>query len=178
MLARQHVLAARQRSEEVVVEKAPGECAMRRGAGQPKSEELIFRQRLAFVPGVLTESLARSGGLVAWYRVRRQVWHGRRSGARQRGQRSVVVRQLRGIDETTDQFVAGAGGKAVVALERAVRIDGCRIAVHETADLRPRGLVPGDRANTRQRAQPLSDRGAGREAPGVVTVAQFLPGRS
>src|SRR5579862_7941923 len=93
-------------------------------------EELIFRQRITLVPGVLAEVLARLSMLIARNCPRRQVRDRGLGGAGECCERRIVTAEPPGVHQPTDELVVGIGRKAVVAVEASARVDRRGVTPH------------------------------------------------
>src|SRR5258708_38468508 len=114
MLARQCIVAARERAEELIVEKSAAEFEMDSLASQRPSLKLIFRDRVALIPGVLAEILTRLRMLVARHGARRQVRYGGPRGAAECCARRVVAAPAFCLGQPSDQPIVGCrGGRGV-----------------------------------------------------------------
>ncbi len=177
MFSRQRILAAHKCCEEFVIEKAPTELPMNPLAGQVPRQELIFRQGVALIPGVLAEILAGLRMLVARYGVRRQIRQRGSSGTVEGCACGLIEAELLRIEQAADELIVGVGGEAIVAIEAAARVHSRREAVHQALHFGARGRIPGDRVPRASALIHCPCCGAGREGVGVVPAAEILARR-
>src|SRR5712675_673663 len=119
MFSGQRIVAAGQRCKEFVIEKALTELPMNAFTSYLPRLKLIFRQRVALVPGVPAEVLAGLRMLVARHGARRQIRYGGSSGACERCERRLIARELSGIEQSADELIVGVGREAIVAIKTA-----------------------------------------------------------
>ena len=177
VLARQRVVAARQRQKKIVVQKPARQLQMYCIAGQLRGQELIFRHGVAFVPGMLAEVLARPGMFIARHGVRRQIRNGRLRRSMQHRNGAAVPGVALCVDEPAGQFVVDIGWEAIVLVKAAVRVDRGRIGAHQPQYFGTGGFVAAGCVVACQRANPLAECRPGCKPIRVVPAAEIVTRR-
>src|SRR6202040_2167137 len=92
-------------------------------AGQRPSLELILRQRVALIPGMLAEVLAGLRMFVARHCPRRQERNGGLRCAGESRKRCIVAAESLCVTQAADELIVRVGWEAVVAVETTARVD-------------------------------------------------------
>lgn len=178
MLARQDVFPAGQCGKELVVEKPTRKLEMTALSGRSPGLKLIFREGVAFIPGMLAEILARLCMFVARNGPWRQERHGGLGRVRQRRGRRIVMAEPLRVQQSADEFVVGVSRETVVAVKLALGVDGRCIGAHQALHLGTRRGILRDCVVTRQCAHPLPEGRAGGKGISVIPAAEVVTGRA